>query len=304
MKRALLQLHMAVLLAGVTGVLGRSISLKEGPLVWYRMGITTLALLVLLALTGRLKRLHWREMGKMALVGFFLAIHWLFFYGSIKYANVSIALVCFSAGSFFAAFLDPLFLKKRFNAIELLLSLIAMLGIYVIMHFDAIFLTGIVLGLLAAFFSALFTVLSKKLTERHDAYTMSFYEVGAGFLCLTIVFPFYLRAFPQTNMVPSAMDWVYLLILSLVCTVWAFILAFSSLEKVSSFTTNLTYNLEPVYGILLAFVVFREDRYLGPHFYWGLLLIVLSVALQSLRMLRVRERWQRRYPNGFRLPWG
>lgn len=304
MKKAILQLHLAVLLAGFTGVLGRLITLREGPLVWYRMGITTVAMLLFLLWKGKLKKISVKEILGIAYVGFLLGIHWLCFYGSIKYANVSIALVCFSASAFFAAFLDPLIMKHKFSFQEMLLSLIAILGIYIIMHFDKRFTIGIILGLLAAFFSALFTVLSKRLTKKHDAYTMTLYELGAGFVFVTILLPFYLAVFPQTVMVPTALDWIYLLILSIACTVWAFVLAFKSLKKVSSFTTNLTYNLEPVYGILLAFLIFHENEHLNKNFYWGFSLIVISVVLQSLRMLHVRKRIQRKLPAKFKIPWG
>lgn len=304
MKKALYQLHLAVLLAGFTGILGRLISLKEGPLVWYRMGMATVALLVYLSWTRRLKKTSLRDIIRIGGVGFLLGIHWLCFYGSIKYANVSIALVCFSASAFFAALLDPLVMKKRFSLQEMMLSLIAMLGIYIIMHFDKRYTTGIILGLLAAFFSALFTALSKRLTEKHDPYTMSLYEMGAGFIFVSALLPFYLTIFPRTHMIPTPGDWIYLIILAIICTVWAFVLAFTSLKRVSSFTTNLTYNLEPIYGILLAFLIFQENEHLGRNFFWGFSLILASVALQFLRTLQIRRRLKKRIPARFRIPWG
>lgn len=304
MKKALYQLHAAVLLAGFTGVLGRLIDLHEGPLVWYRMGITAIVLYFFIRFTGRLKRIPLKEALHISLVGCLLGIHWLCFFGSVKYANVSIALVCFSASAFFTSFIDPLFNKTAFSYKEVLLSLIAMLGIYIIMHFDKQYTTGIILGLFAAFFSALFTVLSKQLTVRHDPYTMSLYELGAGFIFLSLLLPFYLLMFPHTKVIPSLLDWVYLLILSILCTVCAFVLAFKSLKKISSFTTNLTYNLEPIYGILLAFAIFHENKYLNSNFYWGFSLIILSVLLQSLRMLHVRKNLKKKYPTLFRIPWG
>lgn len=304
MKRALYQLHMAILLAGFTGVLGRLIELREGPLVWYRMGISTLVLYLFIRYTGRLKKIPLSEILRIALVGCLLCIHWLCFYGSVKYANVSIALVCFSASAFFAALLDPFINNTPFSFKEVLLSLIAMLGIYIIMHFDKRFTTGIILGLCAAFFSALFTAMSKKLTLKHDSYTMSLYELGAGFIFLSLLLPFYLLLFPATKVIPSPRDWMFLLLLSIACTVWAFVLAFKSLKKISSFTTNLTYNLEPIYGILLAFLIFHENEHLNKNFYWGFAIILLSVVLQSLRTLRIKERLKRRFPAMFRIPWG
>lgn len=304
MKKALYQLHLAVLLASFTGVFGRLITLREGPLVWYRTGMAAITLAAYLFATGKLKRTPLPEVLRISLVGFFLGIHWLCFYGSIKSANVSIALVCFSASAFFASMLDPLVMKKRFSYKEMLLSLVAILGIYVIMRFDRRYTTGIILGLFAAFFSALFTALSKRLTVRHDPYTMSLYEMMAAFVLLTILMPFYLKAFPGIRIIPTPLDWLYLLILAVVCTVWAFVLAFSSLKRISSFTTNLTYNLEPVYGILLAFLIFHENRHLDRNFYLGFGLILTSVALQSLRTLQLGRRLKKRLPSVFRIPWG
>lgn len=304
MKKALYQLHLAVLLAGFTGIFGRLISLPEEPLVWYRTGMATLALLVYLLWTRKLRRMAFTEVLPIALAGAMLGVHWLCFYGSIKSANVSIALVCFSASAFFASGLDPLFTKRRFAYKEMLLSLVAILGIYIIMHFDRRYTTGILLGIAAAFFSALFTAMSKRLTLRHDPYTMSLYEMAAAFLFVSALFPFYQRVFPHTRIIPTLTDWLYLVILVLVCTVWAFILAFRSLKKVSSFTTNLTYNLEPVYGILLAFLIFHENQHLDPRFYLGFALILTSVVLQSMRMLHVGRRLQKKLPARFRIPWG
>lgn len=304
MKKALVQLHLSVFLAGFTGVLGRLITLREGPLVWYRMAMTTLSLLVFLLWIGKLRRIPFREVLHIGAVGCLLGINWLCFYGSIKYANVSIALICFSAAAFFSALTEPLFEGKKFSIREMLLSLIAIFGIYIIMHFDKRYTTGIILGLLAALFSALFTIFSKKLTKKHDPYTITFYELGVGFAFISILLPFYLKIFPQTVMIPTLPDWIYLFILSIICTVCAFVLLFSSLKRVSSFTTNLTYNLEPVYGIILAFIIFHENKYLSSNFYWGFALIVISVLLQTFHSMHMRRRLQKRIPVRFKLPWG
>lgn len=304
MKKALYQLHLAVLLAGFSGILGRLITLPEEPLVWYRTGMTTIALLAYLVWKRQLKKTPFKEILRISLAGAVLGVHWLCFYGSIKYANVSIALVCFSASAFFASLLKPLFSGTRFAYKEMLLSLVAILGIYIIMHFDRRYTTGIVLGLSAAFLSALYTAMSKQLTRRHDPYTMTLYQMAAAFVFVSALFPLYLSVFPSTRIIPTPLDWLYLAILALACTVWAFILAFKSLKKVSSFTTNLTYNLEPVYGILLAFLIFHENEHLDPRFYLGFALILISVALQSARMLHVGRRLQKKLPARFRVPWG
>lgn len=289
MKKALFELHLAIFLAGFTGILGKLILLPQGPLVWYRMGLTTLSLLGWMFLTGKLKAIPIQEFIRIAAVGLIVAVHWLCFYGSIKYSNVSIALVCFSSSSFFSALMEPIIKKQRPSLTELALSLVAIVGIYVIMEFNTHYLTGILLGLAAAFFSALFTILNKSLTIKHDAYTITLYEIGAGFLGLCCFIPWYTNHFPTSDWIPSISDWTYLLILSIVCTVWAFSLAINSLNHVSSFTMNLSYNLEPIYGIILAFILFHENKHLHRGFYWGLSLILASVAAQSIRTSSLRK---------------
>ena len=290
MKKALFELHLAIFLAGFTGILGKLIQLPQGPLVWYRMGLTSISLLGWMYVTRRLKSIPFRELIKIGSVGIIVAIHWLCFYGSIKYSNVSITLVCFSSSSFFSALIEPIIRKQRPSATELLLSLVAIAGIYIIMQFDSRYTFGIILGIAAAFFSALFTILNKTLTVRHDAYTITLYEIGTGFLGLCCLIPWFILHTPSQFWIPSPMDWIYLLILSIVCTVWAFSLAINSLNHVSSFTMNLSYNLEPVYGILLAFLLFHENKNLHSGFYWGMGLILISVAAQSLRTSTLMNR--------------
>jgi drug/metabolite transporter (DMT)-like permease len=289
MKKAFLQLHAAIFLAGFTGILGRLITLNEGLLVWYRMLFSAVGLFVLLTLSG--KRTRWPDRGLLPLlaVGGVIALHWVFFYGSIKYANVSIGLVCFSAVGFFTALIDPLLTRSRVKPMELLLGLIVMLGIYLIFHFDNQYRTGIVLGVISSLFAALFTTLNRKLILRHGTDTVTLYEMTGGWLVLTLLLPFYLRQSAPEHILPTLNDFLWLLFLSLVCTVLAFRLSLDALRKISPFTVNLSYNLEPVYGILLAFLVYAENEYLGPGFYAGFALILGTVLLQTWRMWKRGE---------------
>jgi drug/metabolite transporter (DMT)-like permease len=213
----------------------------------------------------------------------------VFFYGSIKYANVSIGLVCFSAVGFFTALIDPLLTRSRVKPMELLLGLIVMLGIYLIFHFDNQYRTGIVLGVISSLFAALFTTLNRKLILRHGTDTVTLYEMTGGWLVLTLLLPFYLRQSAPEHILPTLNDFLWLLFLSLVCTVLAFRLSLDALRKISPFTVNLSYNLEPVYGILLAFLVYAENEYLGPGFYAGFALILGTVLLQTWRMWKRGE---------------
>lgn len=289
MKKAFLQLHAAILLAGFTGILGRLITLNEGLLVWYRMLFSAIGLLALLKLSGR--EIKFPATGKLALlgVGAIVALHWAFFYGSIKYANVSIALVCFSAVGFFTALIDPLLTGRRVQPMELVLGLLVMLGIYLIFHFEGQYQAGIILGVISSLLAALFTTLNKKLLPLHGTDTVTFFEMNGGWMALTLLLPFYLLKFPPDHYLPTWTDFCWLLVLSLLCTVLAFRLSLDALRKISPFTVNLSYNLEPVYGILLAFLVYKENKYLGGGFYAGLAIIFATVLLQSLRVWKKRS---------------
>lgn len=286
MRKAFLQLHLSVFLAGFTGILGKLISLNEGLLVWYRLLISAVTLFVLFRWQGTLKRLPLRDILIIGSVGVIIAAHWVFFYGSIKYANVSIGVVCYSLTSLFTAVFDPLINRRRFDAVELLLSLLTLLGILLIFHFDTQYRTGIILGIFSSLFAALFTIFNKRLIKRYDSYTFTFCELSAGLLAVTAILPFYLRAFPMDSLLPSLKDGIYLLVLSWFCTIWLYKLVLSALKKISPFTVNLGFNLEPVYSIILAFVLFQENKYLNFAFYAGLLCIILSVVLQMLRVSR------------------
>ncbi|HEX6427121.1 MAG TPA: DMT family transporter [Niastella sp.] len=272
---------MAVFLAGFTGILGRLITLNEALLVWYRLLIAVLTLWVLYFFQRKLHRISGAAMARIAGVGVIVVLHWVTFYGSIKYANVSIALVCFSATGFFTAILEPLITRKPFNKNELLLGLLAIAGISLIFHFDPQYKTGIILGIIAAFLCGLFPVYNRMLVQEHKPETVTLYQLSGGFLFLTILLPFYLKYIPADHIIPTLSDTGWLLVLSCFCTVWAYNLLMNALNKISAFTVNLTYNLEPLYGIALAFLVYREDKFLSGTFYIGLSLIVLSVFLQT-----------------------
>jgi len=282
LRKAFLQLHIAVLLAGFTGVLGRLITLNEGLLVWYRLLFSSVTLWILFYFTRKLRRISFKEFLKIFGVGLIAALHWVTFYGSIKYANVSVALVCFSAIGFFTAIFEPLVFRTRIDIWELLLGLMVIGGIYIIFHFDPQYKIGIVVGIISALLGSLFPIFNRVLLRTHSTETITVYELTGGFLALSIILPFYLRLFPANHLIPTLSDFWWLLVLSWLCTVLAFQLSMNALKKISAFTVNLSYNLEPVYGILLAFVIYQENRELKSSFYVGLSIIILAVALQTL----------------------
>lgn len=289
MKKALIQLHIAVFLAGFTAILGKLITLNEGLLVWFRLFITVVTLGAILFFRNQLLRIPAKDLMRIFGVGTIVAIHWVAFYGSVKYSNVSVALVCFSAAGFFTAVFEPLILKRRISVIEVLLGLMTIAGIYIIFDFHPQYKTGVIFGIISAMGMALFPIFNKRLLMVYTPKILTLYELGGGLIVLTFFVPLYLTQFPATYYLPTATDWPWLLVLAWLCTVISFELQLKALEKVSAFTTNLTYNMEPVYGIILAFIFFKENENLNREFYFGVLLILLAVVLQMIRVYRSQK---------------
>lgn len=286
MKKAFLQLHAAIFLAGFTGVLGRLIELNEALLVWYRMMFAAVALLILFFTTKKIFKTNMFDAFSLIGIGGIIALHWVTFYGSIKYANVSVSLVCFSAIGFFSAILDPIISKRKFEWMEMLLGCMVIIGIYLMFHFDPRFRTGILFGIISSLLAAIFPILNKKMMQKQQPETITLYEMFGGFLILTALLPFYLMYYPSQQILPTIPDFLWLLVLSLFCTVLAFNLSVRSLSKISPFTVNLSFNLEPVYGIALAFLFFKEYKEVGLSFYIGIAIIFLTVVIQTLRVYK------------------
>jgi len=288
-------MHVAVLLWGFTGVLGKAISLNALVLVWYRMALTAVFMAIILSYRKQWVHITKRDVRYLLLVGCLIGLHWIGFYGAIKYANASIALICLSTASVFTALLDPLVNKGKYDRTEFLLGLLALAGVYLIYRYELTLGLGILLGTIAAILSAVFTVLNKRIAHKYPSRTIVFYEMTTGWGLITLLLPLQLYLFPGSKLIPEIgnswwqNDWIWLIILSLCCTVWAQSLALSALKKLSSFTVTLTVNLEPVYGILLAFFIYHENKELHTGFYYGMGLICLSVLLQMIRLLKPKN---------------
>jgi drug/metabolite transporter (DMT)-like permease len=278
-KKAFIQLHLAVGLAGFTGILGQLIRLNEGLLVWYRLLISAITLWIWMIWRGTKQGISGRDLLKTFGVGAVLALHWVCFYGSIKYANVSVGLACFSAVGFFTAVFEPLFTRTRPDLRELALGLLVIAGILCIFQFDPHYHLGIAIGLASAMLGSLFPICNRFLLQRIAVSTLTVYELTGGFIFLSLGLPFYLRAFPTSHIIPTLSDWAGLLALSWFCTVLAFQLTLHALRRISAFTVSLSFNLEPVYGIFLAQVILKESRILNWGFYAGLILILASIAI-------------------------
>lgn len=285
MKDAFIKLHLSILLAGFTGLFGKLISLNEGLLVWYRMMFAAIMLYLILKVSNKLLAIPVKEQLKIAGAGFILGLHWVFFYGSIKMANVSVGVVCFSLVGFFTALLEPLIIRRRFKIKELLFSLVTVAGIVLIFQFDMRYRSGIIVGIISSALAALFTITNKKVGASHPSRMMLLYEMAGGFLGLTCLLPFYLHFFPVDTILPDMTDFLYLLLLALVCTIGLYLMQIQVLKTVSAFTVNLSYNLEPIYSIILAMLFFGEAKELNTAFYIGLGLIIVSVLLQTREAL-------------------
>lgn len=300
-------MHLAVLLWGFTGVLGRAIALDSPVLVWYRMLLTALFMAVILFYRRQWVPIARRDMALLVGVGVLMGMHWTAFYGSVKLANVSIALVCLSTASIFTPLFDPIINKGKFDVKELLLGSLAIAGVYLIYRFQQVsgWGWGILSGVVAALLSSIFTVLNKRVADKYPARTMVFYEMLAGWAFISLLLPALIVYMPAMQLAPHNTpitdwhhnDWLWLVVMSLCCTVWAQSLAMSALRYLTSFTATLSVNLEPVYGIILAFLIYNENReliflpgtsQLNMGFLAGMGLILLSVILQMGRLLKPR----------------
>lgn len=289
MKKAFIQLHIAVLFAGFTAILGRLIDLNEGMLVLYRMLLSALTLAIILFFRKELIKISFKNILMLFGIGAIIALHWVTFYGSIKYSNVSVSVTCLSAIGFFTSFLEPLITKRKLDTTEVLLGLLAIAGIYLIFNFYPEYKTGIIFGILSALLACLFSIFNKKILRNFSSQIVTLYEMAGGFIALCFILPFYFRFFPPEYFLPTLSDWMWLLVLAWICTVFAFILSLNALKKISAFTVNLSYNLEPVYSIILAFIIFNENKFLGTGFYLGFSLILLAIILQMKRVWNERK---------------
>ncbi len=281
-RRAWLQIHFCVILWGFTAILGKVITLPALPLVWWRMTLVTVALLFV----GR----FWRGLSKLSLrliaiysgIGTIVAMHWLTFYGSIKLSNASVAATCMALAPLFIAFVEPVVVGKRFDARELFFGLAVIPGVALVVGgTPAGMRTGILVGVLSAFFVSVFAALNKRFVEEGAALSITGLEMGAGAVFLTLVAPL-LPMFDSVFVMPTPQDAILLLVLAIVCTLLPFALSLVALRHLSAFSTTLAVNMEPVYAILLAIILLGEQRELSPIFYAGVAIILLIVFSHPL----------------------
>ena len=291
MTHSYLRLHVSILLAGATGLFGKFISISELPLVFYRVVFSAMFLALVMGLGHRLHRLPGRQLAAILGCGVLLSVHWVCYYGSIKLANVSIGAICFALVGFFTALVEPLVNHHKPSWRELMLSLITVAGVMLIFGFDTRYRVGIAVGCLSSLLYSFYSVLSKKVqavTGRASS-TMLFYELVGGGVVLAVALFIFSQCRPEADVIPSAHDFWALLIFAAVFTIAPFLLQLQALRSISAFTVSLSYNLEPIYTILLAMLIFGESRELSGAFWIGVSLILISVLIQTLLAIKAKR---------------
>ena len=280
-SKSYLYLHLIVFIWGFTAILGNLITLEALPLVWYRIVIAVLALLGYFILTKKSIRTSKKALIQFLLAGFVIAIHWLTFFWAIKVSNISVTLACISTGAFFASILEPIFYKRRIIGYEVFFGFIVIIALGIIFSVEGEYVEGIILALIAAFLSALFSIINGKFAVKHDAAVITFYELLGGIVILSL-FLLFSGGFTASFFQISTSDWIWLLILGVFCTAFAFLASVKIMKHLSPYTVMLTINLEPVYGILLAVILFKDSEKMTPEFYLGALLILSTVILNGI----------------------
>lgn len=283
--RAQLQIHFCVLLWGFTAILGKLITLTALPLVWWRMLLVTLALALVPTVWRSLRAMPPRLVAIYAGIGVLVALHWLTFYGSIKLSNASVGATCMALGPVFLAFIEPWIARRPFSRGELLLGVAVLPGVLLVVGGVPVEMrAGIAMGAVSALIVAFFSSLNKRYVESGEPLTVTAIELGAGTLALTLLAPLLLLVFPLEDggLIPDARDFGFLLVLALGCTLLPFALSLVALRQMSAFSAQMAINLEPIYAILLAMVLFSEQRELEPSFYAGVAILLGAVFAQPL----------------------
>ena len=298
--RSYLHFHLIVLIWGFTAILGALISLDAVPLVWYRMLMASFFIFIWIKWRKKKLKLGGKRVWVMLIAGVVIALHWLTFFGAIKVSNVSITLALLSTGAFFTSIMEPIFYKRKVIWYEIVFGLIVIAGLYIIFQVETEYITGIIIALISAFLSAVFTLINGKLAIKEDASVISFYELLTGTAAITlylVVLSFFgsdSGGFSAEFFDVSWEDWGYLFVLASICTAYAFIASVAVMRHLSPYTIMLTINLEPVYGILLAFWIFGSEEKMAAGFYYGSAIIISTVILNGILKTRRKIKKQRK----------
>lgn len=285
--KSYLHLHLIVFIWGFTAILGALISLDALPLVWFRMLFAVGFIFVYIKWKKIPMQVSKKTLLQFLVAGFIIAMHWFTFFKAIKVSNVSITLACLSTGAFFTSLIEPIFFGKKVVWYEVFFGLLVVFGLYIIFNVEGSYLEGMLLALTSAFLSALFAVINSKFVKTHNPTTISFYELGGGVLFLSIMLAF-TNSFSVSFFQLSVSDLFYLLILSSVCTAYAFIASTAVMKYLSPYTVMLTINLEPIYGIILAVLIFEDKEKMSTEFYIGAAIILITVILNGIIKSRTK----------------
>lgn len=287
--RFFLLLHLTVLIWGFTGVLGKLISVGAIQTTAFRTGIAFLSLWLFQLYSKKRQFPETKKMIQYLGIGCLIGLHWYAFFESIEVSNVSIALTCLASASLFVSILDPLINKTSIKLYELILGIVVIIGISIIFSFESEFAWGIILGLITAFLGALFTIINGRLIARGDnSVTITLYEM-LGALGIVILLSFFRDGYSwQWDL--SINDWVYLLILGTVCTAFAFMLGIYVMKEISPFTLTISVNLEPIYAIILALILFGEEEVMTKEFYFGGIIILGSIFANAFIKSKINKK--------------
>jgi drug/metabolite transporter (DMT)-like permease len=274
--RSHLKLHFIVLIYGFTAILGKLISLPATQLVWYRMLIAVITFYIFLRWNKTDLTISRKQFFKLFGIGMIVALHWITFFGAIKISNVSVALGCLATTTLFTSLLEPFFFRKRINAVEVIVGILIIIGLYLIFRFETKYTSGVIVALISAFLAGLFTVINKKMVVHQKASVISFYEMSGGLTIISIYLLFSGWGNAPLSL-PSPIDFVYLLALGTICTAFAFAVQVDIMKHLSAYVVALTINLEPVYGIVMAYFLFGETEHMTGGFYIGTAIILASV---------------------------
>lgn len=288
-----LHLHFLVFIAGFTAILGELITINAIPLVWYRMVIALVLIFFYIKIAKIRLKINLKSFLRFSFAGIIIALHWITFFASIKEANISIALAMFSTGAFFASFIEPIIYKRSIIWYEIIFGVIVIAGVFIITQSEIKYLTGIILGISSAFLSSLFAVLNGSFLKKHTATVISFYEFLSGILFISVYMMFFGKGFSIDFFNISIYDFGYLFLLASVCTAYAFIASVYIMKTISPYTVVLTYNLEPIYGIIMAIILFPDKEKMSESFYYGAIIIIsvvfLNAIIKNSRKLKRRD---------------
>ncbi len=280
--RDYLNLHFIVLLWGFTAIFGKLISLPPVELVFYRTLLAAAGLaLVLWSLKKPFRVAKRKDFFLLLFIGFLISIHWILFFLAARLSNVSVCLVGMATASIWTVFIEPFATRQRIKGVDILVGLLGFGGILVILHEDFDYGLGFGVAVASAFLSAVFMVMNATLSKRNDHFTIMFWEMGAACVATLMFFPIYSEWVVERPVIMSihGVEWIYLILLSVVCTVYAFSMSVELMRRLTPFAINLTVNLEPVYGMLMALLIFGSSEAMGPRFYIGTSIILLSVVI-------------------------